>query len=92
MLPLGLGPPQKGPGAKIGPKSGPDFWKTGPERDLGPDAPVFSPKGAMAAQNNPNFNLGKPTLGKYCTHVGKFHENHWMMAPNFNAKKMRAEK
>ena len=33
------------------PKSGPGFWKTGPERDLGPDAPVFSPNGDMATQN-----------------------------------------
>ena len=48
-----MGGPQIGP--KIGPKSGPDFWKTGPERDLGPDAPGFSPNGAMAGHNSPNF-------------------------------------
>ena len=89
----GLGPTQQqGPGAKIGPKSGPDFWKTGPERDLGPDAPVFSPNGAMATQNNPNYFFGKPTLEKYWTHFGKFAGSRGIMGRNGNAKKMRAEK
>ena len=85
-----MGGPQTGP--KIGTKSGPDFWKTGPERDLGPDAPVFRPNGAMATQNSPNPIFGKPTLGKYWTRFGNFHGNHGIMAPNGNAKKMRAEK
>ena len=79
-------------GPKTEPKSGPDFWTTGPERDLGPDAPVFSPNGAMATQNSPNPIFGKPTLGKYWTHFNKIHGNHRIMAPNGDAKKMRAGK
>ena len=64
-----MGP--RGPGSyKIGPKSGLGFWKTGPERDLGPDAPVFSPNGAMATQNSPNLIFGNPNLGICWTHFG----------------------
>ena len=80
------------PGPKIGPKSGPDFWKTGPERDLGPDAPVFRPNGAMATQNNPNFIFGKPNLGVCWTYFAQFAGNRGIMGPNGEAKKMRAEK
>ena len=85
-----MGGPQIGP--KIGPNFGPDFWKTGPERDLGPDTPVKRPNGAMAAQNRTNFILGKPNLSVCWTHFGQFVGNRGIMGPNGNAKKTRAKK
>ena len=84
--------PQGAQGQKIGPKSGPDFWKTGPERDLGPDAPVKRPNGAMATQNRPNSIFGKPNLGICWTYFAQFAGNRGIMGPNGEAKKMRAEK
>ena len=58
------------------PKSGQDFWKTGPERDLGPDAPVF---------RETNF-------GKILDTFWQVSWKPWIMAPNGNAKKKCAPK